>query len=931
MRSLTHSQSLRAAILTLCCTLLPLAFAPGASAAQEVEGRVVGTVVDETGTPVRSAEVLLLRGDRTVGGDLADADGGFLILAPPGDFTIRVPSQMGLSASVDRIVEVRAGETTQVELVVARQVQDLEAMVVTAEGLPRGQDQSSVSGYVGVVRPERIERRVTVDPTDALRLEPGVDMADTGLNSRITTFRGFNNIFTGSVRYMTDFRPANLPSLQANFMHFSPTATRDVARMEMVLGPSSAIYGPNSASGVLNVVTRSPLADLPESSFSFSGGNQSVFQSELRTSQRIGERLGVKISGRWFQGEEWAYADPVETSIRGQIDSDPEAFAAGLLDLGVPQDQIPGRIARIGMRDLDIRRWSVDGRIDFAPTDGDTLIVQAGRTSATGIENTPLGAAQADGWLYDYLQARFQGGNLFAQAFLNSSDAGDTYLLRDGAPLVDQSQVYGVQARHGFSLFGGAEEVLYGADWTRTTPRTGGTIHGQYEDDDEITEWGVYLQSRTRLLDGLHLLGNLRFDESNVVEDPVLSPRVGLVWEPGSGHTLSASWSRGFSTPTPTNYFLDLSGGTAAPPLGALGYRTRAMGTGRNGIRFSDGMGGYQGMRSPCTPAEAGGASALIPASSTNVWQCVVGVLAASGELDPATAAFLASLNPGEDVTLNAFNPITNDIVALVPGAIEDVDPLEENTTSTFELGYRGLIGDRFFVQTALWHTTRQSLSSPLTVATPLLTLNGAELAAFLVAQGLPLEQAQALATASAGIPGGVLSSTDIQGQGAELVATYENFGEIRYWGFDVGAEVQLNRSLALRATGSWISDDHFDVDGRLVPLNAPALKGSLALTVDRLAVPLNGEIAVRYQDRFPVASGDYVGTDCIGIAGPLDQGCVSEAVLLDASLGYENLFGSGANLRLAVRNLLDEDYQPFLGVPVQGRQILLRAEYRIR
>ncbi len=924
-------RSLRRVTLTLCCAALSLAVTADASAAQEPEGRIVGTVVDGQGVPVRSAEVLALQGDRAVGGDLTDAEGRYLIVVEPGEYTVRVPSQMGLVASADEAVQVRAGGTTRVELVVARQVQDLDAMVVTAEGLPRGQNQSSVPGYLGVVRPERIERRVTVDPTDGLRLEPGVDMADTGLNSRITTFRGFNNIFTGSVRYLTDFRPANLPSLQANFMHFSPTATPDVARMEMVLGPSSAIYGPNSASGVLNVVTRSPLADLPESSFAFSGGNQSVFQTELRTSQRIGERLGVKISGRWFQGQEWAYDDPVEASIRAQIEADPDAFASQLLDLGVPEDEIPGRMEAVGVRDLDIRRWSVDGRVDFAPSEGDTLIFQAGRTSATGIENTPLGAAQSDGWIYDYLQGRFQSGALFAQAFLNASDAGDTYLLRDGAPLVDQSRVYGVQARHGFSLFGGAEEVLYGADWTRTTPRTGGTIHGQFEDDDEITEWGVYLQSRTRLLEGLHLLANLRFDESNVVEDPVLSPRVGLVWEPEAGQTLSASWSRGFSTPTPTNYFLDLSGGTAAPPLGTLGYRTRAMGTGRNGIRFSDGMGGYQGMRSPCTPAEAGGPSAMIPANSSNVWQCVVGVLAASGEVDPATAAFLAGLNPADAVTLNAFNPVTNDVTPLVPGAIADVDPLKENTTSTFELGYRGLLGDRLFVQSALWHTTRQSLSSPLTVATPLLTLNGGELATFLLAQGRPAEQAQALATAAAGIPGGVLSSSDIQGQGAELVATYENFGEIRYWGIDLGAELQLNRNLGLRATGSWISDDHFDVEGRLVPLNAPALKGSLALTVDRFAVPLNGELAVRYLDRFPVASGDYVGTDCIGVAGPLDQGCVPEAVLLDAAVGYENLFGSGVNIRLALRNLLDQEYQAFLGVPVQGRQLLVRLEYRIR
>jgi iron complex outermembrane receptor protein len=362
-----------------------------------------------------------------------------------------------------------------------------------------------------------------------------------------------------------------------------------------------------------------------------------------------------------------------------------------------------------------------------------------------------------------------------------------------------------------------------------------------------------------------------------------------------------------------------------------LGYRTRAMGTGRTGIRFSDGQGGYQGMRSPCTPGEAGGPSALVPASANGVWQCVVGVLAATGEIDAATAAFLASLDPEGAVSLNALDPITSTLTPLIPGAVADVDPLVENTTSTFELGYRGLLGDRLFVQSALWHTTQRNLASPLTVATPLLTLNGGELAAFLVSQGIPTEQAQALAQGAASVPGGVLSSSDIEGQGAELVATYENFGEIRYWGADLAAQLQLSRNVTVRATGSYVSDDHFDVEGRLVPLNAPALKGSLGLGFDGFAVPVSGEVGLRYQSRFPVASGDYVGTACVGVTGPLAGECVPDATLLDAAVSWTGLLGSDATVRLAIRNLLDEDYQPFLGVPVQGRQILVRMEYRLR
>ena len=911
--------------------LFLLLASPPSADAQTTPSVVTGTVSGSDGRRVPTAQVVVMAAGRSVGTDLTDGAGRFHIQVPAGDVTITVPAQFGLRPAEGPSLRVEPGDTVEVELIVERQVHVMDGLVVSARGLPGGQAQSASIGFVGVVDRREIERRVTADPTDALRLEPGVDMADTGLNSRIITFRSFNNIFTGSVRYLSDFRPANLPSLRANFVHFSPTATPDVERMEIILGPSSAIYGPNSASGVLNVITRSPLADLPESSFAVSGGNQSVFQSEVRTSMRLGRRVGFKASARWFQGEEYFFLDPAEAAARELIDTDPDAYAAYLSDLGVPEDEIPLRMSRVGIRDLDIRRWGADGRLDWAPTEGDTLIFQGGITSASGIENTPLGAAQASDWLYQYVQARYHAGNLFAQAFLNGSDAGDTYLLRDGAPLFDRSRVYGVQLRHGFELFDGVEEVTYGADWTRTDPRTGGTIHGQFEDEDEITEWGGYIQSRTRVVDGFHVLGTLRLDQSNVIDDPVLSPRVGVVWEPSERHTFSASWSEGFSTPTPTNYFLDLSGGTAAPPLGMLGYRTRARGTGPDGIRFSNDAGGYQGMRSPCTPAEAGGPSALIPASSGAVWQCVVGVLQAQGAIDAPTAAYLASLDPEGSVSLNALDPVTLSLVPLEPGAVEDVAPLRENTTTTFEVGYRGLIGERVFLQTALWHTTRQQLSSPLTLVTPLLTLNGEELAVFLAGQGLPVEQAQAIAAGAASVPGGVLSSSDIQGQGPELVATYRNFGEIRYWGIDLGAQAELTPNLTLRATGSWVSDDNFQVGDRRVPLNAPALKGSLGLIVDRLSVPVSGEVGVRYQSEFPVESGEYVGKACLGADFAATADCVPDAVLVDAAVGWERIGGSDASLRLAIRNLFDTDFQPFLGVPQQGRQISLRLEYLLR
>jgi len=926
MRWATHR--LATVLLAAVAALRP--FDPADSAAQETRAVVTGRVTDDTGRPFAQADLIALAGDRAVGWAVTDRQGRYSMSVPPGSVRIRMEAGVGWAAAESEEVTATPGRASTVDLVVARIVHPQREIFVTAVG-PGGRGSVGKNpGMARVVQTAKLRINGTTNPTDAIQSEPGVHLVNTGVDGRVVTFRGFNNIFSGSLRYLVDYRSASIPSLRANFTHFVPTASADMDRIELILGPSAVIYGPNAANGVMNVLTSSPLG-LPETTVSISGGTQSVFQTELRTSQRLGDRLGFKVSARRLQGQEFAYDDPVEIAIRELVETQPQTFIESLEDIGVPPSEIPVRMGRVGIRDRDIERWSADARLDWALGDGDTLIVQSGRTSTTGIELTPLGAAHAGDWHYDYVQGRLHSGAFFAQAFLNASDAGETYLLRDGASLVDRSRLLGTQVRHGFSTADGREEITYGGDWARTTPKTGGTIHGQFEADDEITEWGAYVQSRTALAEPLDLVATLRYDESNVIADPVVSPRVGIVFTPAEGHSLSASWARGFSTPTPTNYFLDLSAGSAPEVLGDLGYRVRARGTGREGIGFHDGQGGFQGMRSPFNPSEFGGPSQLLPISSSVLWQYAVGLLEAQGAIDGATAGYLRSLDPGDAVGINALNPVTGTLQPLTSGSVEDVAPLAETRTTTFEVGYRGLLRDKLFVQTALWRTRKDNFTSPLLVRTPLLTLEGSGLGAFLVSSGIPAAQAEAIAAGLAPVPLAVLSSEDIAGQGAELVATYENYGELTYWGVDLGAELEVTREVRVSGSLSWVSKDHFDVDGRLVPLNAPELRSSLALGVDARPLPLSGEVRLRYHSGFPVVSGDYEGTACLGRTGLLVEACVPDAALVDVSLGYQGVLMRDVGVRVGVMNVFDSPYRSFVGVPTTGRQIVARLEYRLR
>src|SRR5690606_16301650 len=119
---------------------------------------------------------------------------------------------------------------------------------------------------------------------------------------------------------------------------------------------------------------------------------------------------------------------------------------------------------------------------------------------------------------------RFDWNRLFAQIYLNQSDAGDTFLLRTGQPIVDESTLLVGQIRHGFQP-AGWQTLTYGVDFFRTTPRTRGTINGMYEDDDETTEVGAYLQSESALHPKFDLVLAGRVDDHSALPDPIFSPR----------------------------------------------------------------------------------------------------------------------------------------------------------------------------------------------------------------------------------------------------------------------------------------------------------------------------------------------------------------------------------------------------------------------
>ena len=535
------------------------------------------TVTDaQTGAKLNGVSINVMSQAGASAEGVSDASGMLEIADLSADVYTITASAPGYADKTMANVELVADGTTSVEIALSSEIIELDQVSVTASR--RREKVLEAPASVAVVSASQIRDRVAPSVTEHLKSVGGVDVVNTGLGSSHVVVRGFNNVFSGSLLSLVDNRIARVPSLRVNAYSLIPTASEDIEQIEVVSGPGAALYGPNSANGVMHILTRSPFTS-QGTTISIGGGERSMLMGSLRHAGVINETLGYKLSASGFRGNDWEEGRSAE-------------------DLA-------------GEPEFDTYRAGGEFRLDYRPNDDLTTILSSGFTQFTGIELTGLGAGQAKNWRYMYGQARFIYKDLFAQFFVNSSNAADTFLLRTGDDIIDNSDLYVGQIQHGYSL-GERQRFTYGVDLLLTRPDTEGSINGRNEDSDNINEIGAYLQSETQIIQQLKFIAAARLDNHNHLSGLVFSPRAALAFQPNDEHNLRVTYNRAFSTPGTSSLFLDRLAvrdafglGTVFQPI--LGYSPNtdiwAQGVGgETGFTFRRDADGRPLFRSPFSP-----------------------------------------------------------------------------------------------------------------------------------------------------------------------------------------------------------------------------------------------------------------------------------------------------------------------------------------
>lgn len=503
------------------------------------DGYIEGTVRGERGDTLPGANVIVTSGNAGERTRVATGDEGrFRIAVPAGSYRIEI-TFMGYKPEVREILTVQSGRSSRLDVILKEQLIFIEKSVVSASR--RREKILDAPASVSVVETADIRSNPSMNVADHVKNLPSVDFAKTGLANSSIVVRGFNNVFTGTLLMLTDNRLARVPSVRVNAPNFIPVTSDDVERIEVVLGPGSALYGPNSADGVMHIITHSPFTSQGTSA-QFGYGERSLRQASIRHAGKVGDQVGYKVSARYYTGTEWGYIDPEEVRARERRE---EQIATGL------------NLPPLPVRDPETNNLGLEARLDWRASGNFTAIFSAGHNNADLVGLTGVGASQTRDWQYNYAQMRVLYGDWFVQAFRNWTDAGGTYLLRTGDPVVDRSSLTVFQAQHASKL-GTRQRFTYGLDALLTRPDTEESVMGRNEDDDDLNEFGVYLQSETSLSAMVDLVLALRYDYHSRLADPEFSPRAALVIKPKPTQTWRLTYNRAFTTPTSNNLYLDL-------------------------------------------------------------------------------------------------------------------------------------------------------------------------------------------------------------------------------------------------------------------------------------------------------------------------------------------------------------------------------------
>lgn len=386
-----------------------------------------------------------------------------------------------------------------------------------------------------VITREDIRRSGATSIPDALRMVPGVHVAQISASEWAISIRGLNNRFANNLLVLIDGRSVYTPLFSGVYWGAQDVLLEDVESIEVIRGSSSALWGANAVNGVINIRTRQA-RDTQGGLVTALEGNQET-GAAFRYGGGLGENGHYRVYGKGFRRD--AFWD---------AENDPAHDA---------WDQAQG-----GFR----ADWTLSGR-DELTLQGDFYQGQLDQTlqiSSLTPPSAPRVEDTVDSW----------GGNLLFRwkrsLEANSEWTLQTYYDATGRReniLNQRIDTFDLEFQYRF-LWGDRQNITWGFGYRHIWDNLDGSFTVSFDPPDQRTDvYSAFVQDEIHLLDNVQLTLGSKF-EHNGYTGFEIQPTARLLWQIDPQQNLWGAVSRAVRTPSrsDTDIRINLAGIPGVPP-----------------------------------------------------------------------------------------------------------------------------------------------------------------------------------------------------------------------------------------------------------------------------------------------------------------------------------------------------------------------------
>ena len=181
-------------------------------------------------------------------------------------------------------------------------LEELLSIEVTTASKIEEKAFESASAIFVITNDDIIRSGVTTIP-DALRMAPGIQVAQIDSNKWAITSRGFNRQYSNKLLVLFDGRSVYTPTFSGVYWDSQDYILEDIDRIEVVRGPGGTLWGENAVNGVINIITKKA-KDTQGQYASLTTGNYDKFISEYRRGGKTDDGAFYRIYAKYFTRED---------------------------------------------------------------------------------------------------------------------------------------------------------------------------------------------------------------------------------------------------------------------------------------------------------------------------------------------------------------------------------------------------------------------------------------------------------------------------------------------------------------------------------------------------------------------------------------------------------------------------------------------------